>query len=82
MLILFHSALALNRTSWNSILFVPRVMVDVKSVDMSTTMAGESVSVPFFISATGMSKLAHPLGEMGFSKGAGSEGIFFCVSPM
>jgi len=74
------ATLALNRASWNSVLFVPRVMVDVKTVDMSTTMAGESVSAPFFISATGMSKLAHPSGEMGFSKGAGSEGIFFCIS--
>ncbi len=75
-------ALALNRASWNSVLFVPRVMVDVKTVDTSTTMSGVSVSAPFFISATGMSKLAHPLGEMGFSKGAGSEGILFCVSTL
>ena len=55
-------------------------MVDVKTVDTSTMMAGVSVSAPFFISATGMSKLAHPSGEMGFSKAAGSEGILFCVS--
>ncbi|KAF8333154.1 FMN-dependent dehydrogenase-domain-containing protein [Cantharellus anzutake] len=74
------ATVTLNRAAWNSVLFVPRVMVDVRSVDTSATMAGMSVTVPFFISATGMSKLAHPLGEVGFSRAAGREGVFFCIS--
>ncbi|KAF8323818.1 mitochondrial cytochrome b2-like protein [Clavulina sp. PMI_390] len=74
------TSLALNRSSWNSILFVPRVMVDVTQVDTSTTIAGEFASLPVIIAPTGMSKLSHPMGEMGFAEGAGLEKIPFTVS--
>lgn len=75
----FCAALALNRSSWNSILFVPRVMIDVTNVDTSTTLAGHPSSLPIVIAPTGMSKLSHPRGEMCFAEAAGLERIPFTV---
>lgn len=73
-------ALDLNRSAWNEILFRPRVLVDVETVDMSTSMMGHSTAVPFFICPTGMSKLAHKAGEPGLASAAGEAGVIQIVS--
>ncbi|KAF9518488.1 hypothetical protein BS47DRAFT_1370996 [Hydnum rufescens UP504] len=74
------STLALNRATWNSILLIPRVMVDVTKVDTSTILGGTPAALPLLIAPTGMAKLSHPQGEVGFAEGAGHEGIPFTVS--
>lgn len=58
----------------------PRYFVDVEEVDCSTTMMGQRTSVPFFISPTGMSKLAHPAGEPGIATAAGENDVIQMVS--
>jgi L-lactate dehydrogenase (cytochrome) len=50
--------------------FRPRVLVDVKTVDLSTTMLGAKVDAPFYITAMASGKLAHPEGEIVFTKAA------------
>ncbi|RXN18658.1 hydroxyacid oxidase 1 [Labeo rohita] len=41
----------------------PRVLRDVSSVDMSTTVLGQRVSMPICVAATAMQRMAHPDGE-------------------
>lgn len=74
------SSLAANRQAFNEIWFRPRVLVDVKDVDTSTSFLGSPSSVPFFIAPTGMSKLAGPEGEPGLATVAGKEGLVQFIS--
>jgi L-lactate dehydrogenase (cytochrome) len=45
-------------------------LVDVEKVDISTTMLGTKVDVPFYVSATALGKLGHPEGELVLTTGA------------
>ncbi|WVF66938.1 hypothetical protein IAT40_001681 [Kwoniella sp. CBS 6097] len=72
--------LDLNRNAFNSILFRPRIMVDVDVADTRTTMLGQETSLPIFISPAGMAKLAHPEGECLLAKGAGECNIIQMIS--
>ncbi|WWC60018.1 uncharacterized protein I303_102581 [Kwoniella dejecticola CBS 10117] len=72
--------LDLNRKAFNSILFRPRIMVDVDIADTRTTMLGHETSLPIFISPAGMAKLAHPEGECLLAKGAGQCDIIQMIS--
>ncbi|KAI9276428.1 FMN-dependent dehydrogenase-domain-containing protein [Sporodiniella umbellata] len=53
-----------NHNAFHRIWFRPRVMIDVKNVDCSTTMLGSYSSLPLYISATALGKLGHPEGEL------------------
>ncbi|WRT65320.1 uncharacterized protein IL334_002263 [Kwoniella shivajii] len=72
--------LDLNRKAFNSILFRPRIMIDVDVADTRTTMLGQKTSLPIFISPAGMAKLAHPEGECLLAKGAGQCDIIQMIS--
>ncbi|WVQ94678.1 hypothetical protein IAU59_001758 [Kwoniella sp. CBS 9459] len=72
--------LDLNRNAFNSILFRPRIMIDVDVADTRTTMLGQETSLPIFISPAGMAKLAHPEGECLLAKGAGECNIIQMIS--
>lgn len=47
----------------------PRVLRDVSSVDMSTTVLGQRVSMPICVAATAMQRMAHPDGETATARG-------------
>ncbi|KAJ5368413.1 FMN-dependent dehydrogenase-domain-containing protein [Penicillium cataractarum] len=59
-----------NHSAFHKVWFRPRVLVDVESVDMSTTMLGTKVSIPFYVTATALGKLGHPEGEVVLTKAA------------
>jgi hypothetical protein len=42
----------------------PRILVDVSSVDTSTTVLGSRISMPIMVSPTAHHKLAHPEGGL------------------
>lgn len=52
------------------ILLRPRVLVDVSSINMSTTLLGYNLHSPIMIAPTGMHKLAHPEGEVATARAA------------
>lgn len=58
----------LNNTVYRSILLRPRIFVDCTNCDTSTTLIGNKVDVPFFVSPAAMARLAHPDGEHGIAK--------------
>lgn len=61
-----------NHAAYHRIFFKPRVLVNVKNVDISTEMLGFKVSVPFYVSATALVKLGNPEeGEKDIARGCG-----------
>ena len=43
--------------------FRPRILVDVTSVDLSTTVLGFKISMPIMVAPTAMQRMAHPEGK-------------------
>lgn len=59
-----------NHTAYQRIYFKPRILRNVEHIDLSTTMNGTKVSVPFYITATALGKLGHPEGECVLTRAA------------
>jgi L-lactate dehydrogenase (cytochrome) len=59
-----------NRSAFHKVWFRPRVLIDVKTIDMTTTMLGTKTSIPFYVSATALGKLGHHEGEVILTRGA------------
>ncbi|KAG0163237.1 hypothetical protein DFQ28_000261 [Apophysomyces sp. BC1034] len=68
-----------NHSAFQRIWFRPRVMVNVKHIDTSTTMLGNRVSLPLYISAAALTKLGHPDGEKVLTRAAGRTDIIQMV---
>lgn len=58
---------AANGTIFRSILLRPRVFVDCTRCSLSTTILGQKVGLPIFVSPAAMARLAHPAGEAGIA---------------
>ncbi|KKY27056.1 putative mitochondrial cytochrome [Phaeomoniella chlamydospora] len=59
-----------NHSAFHKIWFRPKILVDVENVDLSTTMLGTKVDIPFYVTATALGKLGHPEGEVVLTRGA------------
>lgn len=64
-----------NHTAFHKIWFRPRILVNVKNIDMSTTMLGTSCSIPFYVTATALGKLGHPDGEALLTRAAAKHDV-------
>lgn len=64
-----------NHSSYQKLWFRPRVLIDVEEVDISTTMLGTKVSIPFYVTATALGKLGHPDGETVLTRAAKTHDI-------
>ncbi|KAL1899965.1 hypothetical protein Cpir12675_001189 [Ceratocystis pirilliformis] len=64
-----------NHAAFHRIWFRPKILVDVANVDISTSMLGSSVKMPFYVTATALGKLGHPEGEVVLTRAAGKHGI-------
>ena len=69
-----------NVRAFSRFFFHPRVLRAVSQCDPSTTILGCRSSIPVFVSATGLAKLGHPLGETNITRGVGRTGIIQMVS--
>ena len=59
-----------NHSAFHKIWFRPRILVDVEKVDLSTTMLGTKVDIPFYVTATALGKLGNPEGEVILTRSA------------
>ncbi|KZF21225.1 hypothetical protein L228DRAFT_212491 [Xylona heveae TC161] len=59
-----------NHSAYHKIWFRPRILVDVEKIDLSTTMLGTKVDIPFYVTATALGKLGHPEGEVVLTRAA------------
>lgn len=57
----------------------PRVLVDVGSVETSTTVLGREISMPVFLSPVAHLRMAHPDGELAVARAAAAAGTIMCV---
>ncbi|MGE0060517.1 MAG: L-lactate dehydrogenase [Xanthobacteraceae bacterium] len=71
-----------NRSDLKAIRFRQRVLIDADNRSLSTTMLGETVSMPVAIAPTGLTGLLHGNGEMVAARAAEKAGIRFTLSTM
>lgn len=64
-----------NHSAYHKIWFRPRVLHDVENIDLSTTMLGSKVSIPFYVTATALGKLGNPEGEVILTRGAAKHNV-------
>lgn len=68
-----------NHTAFQRIWFKPRVMVNVKNIDMTTTILGNRTAFPLYFSATALGKLAHDDGELAISRAAAKSNVIYML---
>ncbi|KAE9411536.1 glyoxylate dehydrogenase [Gymnopus androsaceus JB14] len=64
-----------NRAAFQRVWFRPRILVNVSTIDYSSTILGQRSSLPVYISATALGKLGHPDGELNLTRAAGKHGV-------
>ncbi|KAI8685232.1 (S)-2-hydroxy-acid oxidase [Fusarium keratoplasticum] len=69
-----------NEDAYRRYMLRPRILRDVKDLDMSTTLFGVPVAAPLGFSPAAAHKLAHPDGEIGTSRAAAANNIPMCLS--
>lgn len=69
-----------NRNAFSRILFRPRILVDVSSIDTTTTVLGFKLSMPVMVAPTAMQKMAHPEGEYATARAASAAGTIMTLS--
>ena len=60
----------------------PRVLVDVDTVDLATTLLGTRVAMPVGLAPTARQRLAHPDGECAVARAAAAASVLQVVSTM
>uniref|UniRef100_A0A7S4JIJ4 L-lactate dehydrogenase (cytochrome) n=1 Tax=Paramoeba aestuarina TaxID=180227 RepID=A0A7S4JIJ4_9EUKA len=71
-----------NRDAYNRVILRPRVLVDVSKIDMTTRILGQPTSIPLYITAAALGKMAHPEGEVLLTKAAHNEKIIQMCATM
>ncbi len=75
-------SLAENEAAWGRWRFRPRVLVDVSSVDPSTTLLGAPAAIPLAIAPMSVQAIAHPDAELATFRAAATAGVPFILSTM
>jgi isopentenyl diphosphate isomerase/L-lactate dehydrogenase-like FMN-dependent dehydrogenase len=68
--------------AFTEVLFKPRFAVAMPSCDLSVTVLGQKLDVPFLLGPIGYSRLMHPRGELAASRAAGNNGTAYILSTM
>lgn len=66
--------------AWARMRFVPRVLRDVRSIDVSGSFLGRPAAMPVAVAPMAAQALAHPGGEAELLAGAAAAGIPYCLS--
>lgn len=72
--------LARNESAFDELELLPRNLVDISSIDTSTTVLGQPISFPLICAPTGMSRLFHWEGELAVSRAAARAGTIYSLS--
>tara|TARA_B100000029_G_scaffold375453_1_gene369893 strand:- start:2423 stop:3577 length:1155 start_codon:yes stop_codon:yes gene_type:complete len=71
-----------NTESFNKCDLVPSVLTGANNIDLSTTVLGQKINFPLFLSATAMHRLYHYEGEKATARAAEKAGTMFGISTM
>lgn len=69
-----------NKDSFSNYEFIPRVLKDVRHIDLSANIQGINYSMPLFCAPTGMSRLFHYMGEKAVATAAYKANIPYSLS--
>lgn len=73
-------SIAANRSAIDAVHLAPSYMVDVADREVSTTVLGQPVSLPFLLAPAGLATLVHREGELAAARAAAAAGTVFAVS--
>ena len=68
-----------NHTAFQRIWFKPRILINVKTIDLSTSILGVKSSFPLYFSATALGKLADEDGELAISRAAAKSDVVYML---
>ena len=68
-----------NHTAFQRIWFKPRILINVKTIDLSTSILGVKSSFPLYFSATALGKLADEDGELAISRAAAKTEVIYML---
>lgn len=71
-----------NREAFEEISLYYKILVDVSRRDLSTSVLGQSLSMPVIIAPTAFHGLAHPEGEVATARAAGEVGTIMTLSTL
>jgi len=71
-----------NVTAFDAARLVPEYGIDVSSIDMRTQVLGAEMSMPLFLSPTGMTRLFHHEGERAVARAAARAGTGYSLSTL
>lgn len=77
-----ETTLGRNTSAFDDFDLVPDYLVNVDKIDMSTTVLGAKIDVPFILSPTGGNCLFHPDRELGVARAAAEFGTMMSLSTM
>lgn len=77
-----EATLRRNTAAFEEVDLMPRVLTNVQSVDLSTTVMGQKLALPFYLSPTALQRLFHPAGERAVAAAAAKYGTMFGVSSL
>jgi isopentenyl diphosphate isomerase/L-lactate dehydrogenase-like FMN-dependent dehydrogenase len=72
--------IARNRSDFEQLTLLPRVLRDVSAVNLATTVLGQPVSLPVLAAPTGLTTMVHPLGEVGVAEAVSRAGTVYLTS--
>eukprot|EP00928_Gymnodinium_smaydae_P077859 TRINITY_DN6136_c0_g1_i1.p1 TRINITY_DN6136_c0_g1~~TRINITY_DN6136_c0_g1_i1.p1 ORF type:complete len:537 (-),score=117.83 TRINITY_DN6136_c0_g1_i1:255-1787(-) len=68
-----------NHMSYQRITMRPRILVNVRDIDMTTSVLGVKSSLPLYFTATALGKLASPEGELAIVRAAKKAGVAYML---
>lgn len=71
-----------NTSAYDDVDLVPNVLAGVENIDLSTTVMGQKLGLPLFLSPTALQRLFHHDGEMAVGKAAEKYNTMFGVSSL
>jgi L-lactate dehydrogenase (cytochrome) len=71
---------ARNEADFGRLTIRPRVLVDVSSIDLSTTLLGRPVALPIVAAPTGLTGLMHHRGELAVARALHAAGSIYTLS--
>ena len=79
-----EAEITLNRSReiYRQVEFMPSVLQDVSSVDLSTHILGKPSSMPLILSPTGFTRMMHTQGEIAVAQAASEAGIPYTLSTL
>lgn len=75
-----ETTLRRNRRAFDKIAFRPRVLVDVSTIDTSTTFLGQKLRIPAILAPIGSLQVFDPAGAAAVARAAEQFGVMQCVS--